>query len=124
VPIVIEKIFKGCLTLASFGDVISDQMVLITELLGYKLTNELIAIQKKTDSAKSAVHLTKKQLNMLKILASGKTSIATGMTMGISLGTIRYHKSNIFKKLNVESSTQTIIKALKLGLLSLEDIDC
>lgn len=124
VPLNIGGKFEGCLTLASFGEPISDEMALITDLFSYKMTNELKNIRNKTDTTKSTIHLTKKQLNILKILASGKTGVATGMTMGISLGTVRYHKNNIFKKLNVESSTQAIIKAIKSGLLSLDDIDC
>lgn len=123
IPLIINDKFEGCLTFASISEPIKNEKLLITELLSYIIVLELkdtknnpICLERKP------VRLTKKQLEILRLIAAGNTDINTAIDIGVSLGTVRYHKNNIFKKLNVESSTQAVVKALKLKLISLDDI--
>jgi len=124
VPLFINDKFEGCLTFASISDPIKNEKLLITELLSDIIVLELKdTLNRQVCSETKTVRLTKKQIEILKLIATGNTDINTAIDKGVSLGTVRYHKTNIFKKLNVESSTQAVIKALKLKLISLDDIN-
>lgn len=70
-----------------------------------------------------SVKLTGKQVQILELLASGKTDNAVAIEMGRSLDTIRYHKKNIFNILSAGCTVEAIVKALKLNLISLDHVD-
>lgn len=122
IPIKIENAIGGCISIISKGNCITQEFALIMQLLSYKVTNELIKSKNNT-TLSSDIKLTKRQLEILKTLARGYTDRSVAMELGISLGTVRYHKTNIFRKFNAESCIQVIIKALKSELISLCDIE-
>lgn len=104
---------------------IKKEMIAITELLGYQIIKEFrkYKIQKTTVSENNYIRLSNNQLSVLKLLTKGFTDKAIGIEIGLSFDTVKYHKKNIFKKLNAKCTTEAVIKALKLNLISIDEID-
>ncbi|AEY66339.1 LuxR C-terminal-related transcriptional regulator [Clostridium sp. BNL1100] len=122
VPIKTKNENQGCISILSRENCISQEIALIVRLLAYKISNEYKK-RKINNTDFCDVKLTNSQLRILKVLARGYTDKCAAMELGISLGTVRYHKTNIFRKLNVESCVQAIMKVLKYGIISLDDME-
>jgi NarL family two-component system response regulator LiaR len=67
--------------------------------------------------------LTEREVEVLRMVAQGKSNRQIADEMVISLGTVRAHLSNILGKLHLASRTQATLYALREGLASLEDAD-
>jgi NarL family two-component system response regulator LiaR len=65
--------------------------------------------------------LTDREVEVLKMVAQGKSNRQIAEDMVISLGTVRSHLSNILGKLHLASRTQATLYALQQGLATLED---
>jgi len=61
--------------------------------------------------------LTKREIEMLELIAKGLSYEQVADSTGISYGTVRKHLENIYKKLNVHSKLEAVNKAQKDGLL-------
>ncbi len=61
--------------------------------------------------------LTKKQQEILNMLAEGYSNNEIAEKLGLSLGTIKSHIHHIFGKLSVSSRTKALLKAKQYGLL-------
>jgi LuxR family maltose regulon positive regulatory protein len=62
--------------------------------------------------------LSERELEILRLIASGKSNQEIAAQLVISIGTVKSHLSHIFNKLNVESRTQCVARARELKLLS------
>jgi two-component system, NarL family, response regulator LiaR len=67
--------------------------------------------------------LTEREVEVLRMVAQGKSNRQIAKTLFISLGTVRAHLSNILSKLHLASRTQATLYALREGLASLKDAD-
>lgn len=63
--------------------------------------------------------LSMRELEVLRLLASGFSNEEIASKLFISLGTVKWHVKNIFSKLGVKSRTQAVAKAQGLGFLNL-----
>lgn len=63
--------------------------------------------------------LTERELEALKWAKVGKSYWETGRIMNISERTVRFHLSNVYKKLNVINRTQAVARAVKVGYIDL-----
>lgn len=61
--------------------------------------------------------LTRRELEVLRLMADGLRNKEIGEKLFISLNTIRYHTTNIFGKLGVSNRTAAIVRARELKLL-------
>lgn len=61
--------------------------------------------------------LTKRELEILKLLAQGHSNKEISQELYRALDTIKGHNRNIFSKLQVQNRTQAVAKARKLGLI-------
>jgi DNA-binding NarL/FixJ family response regulator len=61
--------------------------------------------------------LTERELQILTLTARGFTNKATGTQLNISDRTVQNHLANIFQKLNAESRTEAVMRAVSLGLI-------
>lgn len=87
----------------------------------------LLELNKKYDNArrndknngKTAINenITKRQLEILEIIASGKTYKKTSEMLRISERTVKYHMGRIVDILHLENKTQVIAYAIKTGLV-------
>ncbi len=61
--------------------------------------------------------LTEQELNILALIASGKTNQQIADELFVTQGTVKWHVHNILQKLGVNNRTQATIRAQELGLL-------
>ena len=80
----------------------------------YYLPPEVAA---KLASRQPAVDLTSRELEVLRLLAEGKSNKAIGATLAIAEVTVKSHVRAVFTKLNVLSRTEAIAVANRTGLL-------
>jgi DNA-binding NarL/FixJ family response regulator len=64
--------------------------------------------------------LSARELQVLRLMATGKTNREMGGALFISEGTVKAHVHNIVTKLGVRDRTQAITTALKRGLVALD----
>lgn len=81
-----------------------------------------IASKLKKESLEKAVTLTPRELEILKIVAKGKSSKEIANTLHISLYTVITHRKNIMEKLHAHSATKVIVYAVNHGLISPAEI--
>lgn len=67
--------------------------------------------------------LTGREVEVLRLVAQGKSNRQIADELVLSLGTVRAHLSNILGKLHLASRTQATLYALREGLASLSDAD-
>ncbi len=65
--------------------------------------------------------LTGRELDVLRLAARGLANRAIGAQLRISERTVHSHLVNIFAKLGVNTRTEAVLKAIRLGWLSAED---
>lgn len=72
------------------------------------------------DVMKDKIHdLTKRELEVLKMVASGAFNKEIGSSLNISERTVKNHVSNIFKKIGVSDRTQAAVFAIKNNIISI-----
>jgi len=62
--------------------------------------------------------LTKRELEVLRLIATGLTNHQVAEELVISVGTVKKHNSNIFGKLNVKTRMQAGVRARELSLIT------
>lgn len=64
-----------------------------------------------------AVELTPRELEVLKLVASGKTTSQIALELNIANSTVKTHVSHILKKLDAANRTEAVARASQQGLL-------
>jgi DNA-binding NarL/FixJ family response regulator len=77
------------------------------------------ALIEKVATGLSSEPLTGRELNVLELLARGKSNKEIGVSLYISETTVKSHLRSIFRKLNVLSRTEAISVASRRGLIRL-----
>ena len=65
--------------------------------------------------------LSERELDVLRLASQGLTNRGIGHTLKISERTVHSHLVNVFGKLGVNTRTQAVLKAMRMGLISLDD---
>jgi len=66
----------------------------------------------------SKLELTKRELEILNLLAQGHSNQEIAATLFVSLSTVKTHNQNLFQKLDVKRRIQAVEKAKRLHLIS------
>jgi NarL family two-component system response regulator LiaR len=66
--------------------------------------------------------LTQRETEVLALLAKGRANKEIAREMGLGSQTVKTHVSNILAKLDMRSRTQAALYALKIGLISYEEL--
>jgi LuxR family maltose regulon positive regulatory protein len=61
--------------------------------------------------------LTERELEVLQLVAAGKTNRQVATDLFVSVGTVKTHVNNVYRKLDAHSRTQAVSRARELGLL-------
>ena len=67
--------------------------------------------------------LTERETDVLRLLAQGKANKEIARALDIGEKTVKTHVSNILSKLNVPSRTQAALYAVRIGLVSTDELD-
>ena len=78
----------------------------------FRLAGSPIAIPKK-----NRLNLSRRELQLLRLLAQGKSYVTCANSMNISLSTVQTHIRNMYRKLDVSNQRQAINMAQNSGLL-------
>ncbi len=62
-------------------------------------------------------NLSEREMEVLALLASGKTNAEAAEALFISVGTVKSHSANIYRKLEARNRTEAVARARELGLL-------
>ena len=60
---------------------------------------------------------TNREIEVINLIAEGKTSKEIALDMGVSVNTIETYRKTVFAKMEVNNSVRLIIKAIKLGII-------
>lgn len=66
--------------------------------------------------------LTARQLTILRHMARGMTDRQLALELNISQETVRYHKKNLYRLLCAENAVQALARALRLNVISLDEV--
>ena len=76
-----------------------------------------------TQDKKPAVHFSKRETEVLKLAAAGKTNRDIGNTLFISESTVKFHMHAILNKLGAGNRTEAVSIAVQQGVISLATED-
>ena len=69
----------------------------------------------------SVEHLTRRELEVLKLAARGMSNRDIADALGLGLRTVKSHLESIFSKMDVSSRTEAVLEALKRSWVGIED---
>lgn len=84
-----------------------------------KLVDQFAQASNKPASSKD--NLTEREQEVLRLMAQGLTNLQIGRKLSIAEGTVRFHVSNVLKKLGLENRTQAVLYAVHNGLADLQN---
>ncbi|MCH2003433.1 LuxR family transcriptional regulator AbaR [Acinetobacter seifertii] len=112
---------RGMLTLARSSDQLSEKEQKAQYTNMYWLTqtvhSSIAKIVNDVEFSQFNLYLTKREKEVLRWTAEGKTSAEIAQILGVSERTINFHLSNSMQKLNVNNKISAAIRAVMLGLL-------
>lgn len=82
-----------------------------------EVLKSLLAPTEVDNHAEKLKHLTKREIEVIKLIVQELSSSEIAEKLFISLGTVETHRHNIFKKLNVKNSIGLVKFALKYDLI-------
>jgi DNA-binding NarL/FixJ family response regulator len=89
-----------------------------------RLSPEVAArLMREVGAPESPETLTDRETEVLRVLARGLSNTEIAEALFITEGTVKTHVSSILAKLDLPSRTRAALYALKIGLISLDDID-
>ncbi len=80
--------------------------------------NKDTAPQSASSEDNSYIPLSKREKEILQLIADGNPNKAIAEMLNISEHTVRNHISNIFQKLKSDDRTEAAVKALRQGIIS------
>ena len=69
---------------------------------------------------KGAIRLTKREADVLRLLAHGCTYAQAGAALGVSVHTVASHIKTAYRKLDAHSAAGAVVRALELRLIPRE----
>lgn len=119
----------GYLVKSAFGDevvqavraVVTGEMVL-SPSIGQRLLKQAARYPTKPVLLEAGEKLSARELEVLKLTARGMSNKEIAQTLEIKLRTVKGHLADIFSKLRVASRTEAVMAGLRVGFLSMDDI--
>jgi two-component system invasion response regulator UvrY len=75
------------------------------------------------DNAKPTQELTERQIEGLRLLCNGFTTLEMADVLHISLRTVKFHKSELYNNLKVRNENELIRVAIYLGFIQVDELD-
>ena len=93
----------------------------LDQTAAYRILTRLVSTDESSPRA-TLKELHSRELEVLKLAAKGMSNKDIAQELCISERTVQTHFANIFRKLDVGSRTEAVLRALKEGWLSLDDL--
>ncbi|ELR69095.1 two-component system response regulator [Fulvivirga imtechensis AK7] len=84
-----------------------------------KILNILLQLRTPEQAIKNSV-LTERELEVLKLIAIGYSTLEVADQLYLSPHTVSTHRKNIIKKLTIKSPTEFVVHAIDLGLVNFD----
>jgi len=120
IPLKKNNHIEGYLSIVKINQNLPQNIIAISKLLAYIITTRNKKCQ--THKQKKLYNLSDRQLQVLRLIASGMTEKAVARQLQVSQSTVKYHKQILFKKLKVQSIVEAVVRSLKLGLISVDEL--
>lgn len=78
---------------------------------------EILLNEKLASAKNSNIHLTKKELEVIQLLAQGLTTKDIAARIFLSIHTVNTHRKNILNKLCINNTSELIMYAVKAGII-------
>jgi len=90
--------------------------------IAHKVLNRFAAISIKSQKQEPLKVLTEREIEVLRLASRGLSNQDIADKLVLSLRTVQAHFGHIFNKLEVGSRTEAVVRALKEGWVSIDDI--
>jgi DNA-binding NarL/FixJ family response regulator len=87
-----------------------------------KVLNRFVPSEEPETKAAATEILSSREIDVLKLATKGLSNQDIADDLCLSLRTVQAHLGHIFNKLGVSSRTEAVVRALKEGWVTLEDI--
>lgn len=84
------------------------------------ILNQVMEIDLTPEESCESASLTSRELQILKLIATGNTSQKIANKLHISIHTVNSHRKNLLKKLNISSPIHLVAYAVETGLVSID----
>ena len=81
-----------------------------------------LLVQRESPVKTQVEGLNPREMEVLRLIAQGKTNREAASDLGISERTVQAHMLNVFRKLGVSSRTMAVLHALRQGWVALDDL--
>lgn len=81
------------------------------------IVEKIVSQLANSEHASTVETLTNRELEVLALVSKGYTNKAVGVQLAISDRTVQSHLAHIFEKMQVNSRTEAVMKAVSLGWL-------
>ncbi|GAI34628.1 unnamed protein product [marine sediment metagenome] len=121
----IQDIYEGNLNLHHIDDAVlavyAGESVLHPSV-ARKVLNRFVPISGKPTKQEPSEVLSKREMEVLKLAARGLSNQNIAEKLCLSMRTVQGHLGHIFNKLQVSSRTEAVVRALKEGWVTLDDV--
>ena len=123
----IPKTSSNAVIISAVNLVLSGAVYIPAELLkettnaSFKELKQIDVLPENTDLKEKIKILSPRQLDVLKLIAEGKSNKQIAFDLGLTEGTVKLHVTAILKILNVYNRTGAVTQATNLGILNNHD---
>lgn len=97
-----------------------DGETVLAPAIAKKVFSRLSNSKDKPKQTSAALH--QRELELLKLVAQGMSNKEIASSLSISVRTVQAHLVNIFNKMGVSTRTEAVIRAIKEGWVTVEDL--
>ena len=95
---------------------------MLAEVPGLRLaapgeTADVAVVAARDRPAEFDAALTRRELDVLALLAEGASNKSIARTLGISVHTVKFHIASLFDKLDAEGRTEAVAQAARIGAI-------
>jgi DNA-binding CsgD family transcriptional regulator len=95
---------------------------MLAEVPGLRLaapgeTADVAVVAARDRPAEFDAPLTRRELDVLALLAEGESNKSIARTLGISVHTVKFHIASLFDKLDAEGRTEAVAQAARMGAI-------
>ena len=97
-----------------------DGETVLAPAVAQKVFSRLSSDKTKLRQTSQALH--QREMELLKLVAQGMSNKEIASSLSISVRTVQAHLVNIFNKMGVSTGTEAVIRAIKEGWVTIEDL--